>query len=120
MTLKQASLLAFIGTLLLSIHLAIDLVLDVLSMARGTDPRGDAADILDPRLRCRERGGILLCFSPSAVVRRRVQSRSGHFDGHPHIHRRRDSGDVLGGENAARDGAEAATVAMTGAADATK
>jgi hypothetical protein len=35
MTLKQASLLAFIGTLLLSIHLVIDLVLNLLSVARG-------------------------------------------------------------------------------------
>jgi len=35
MTLKQASLLAFIGTLLLSILLVVDLVLDVLSLARG-------------------------------------------------------------------------------------
>jgi multidrug efflux pump subunit AcrB len=35
MTLKQASLLAFIGTLLLSIHLVIDLVLNLLSLARG-------------------------------------------------------------------------------------
>ena len=38
MTLKQASLLAFIGTLLLSILLVVDLVLDVLSMARGLIP----------------------------------------------------------------------------------
>ena len=35
MTLKQASFLAFIGTLLLSILLVVDLVLDVLSLARG-------------------------------------------------------------------------------------
>lgn len=35
MTLKQASLLAFIGTLLLSIHLVIDFVLNLLSLARG-------------------------------------------------------------------------------------
>jgi hypothetical protein len=35
MTLKQASLLAFIGTVLLSIHLVIDLVLNLLSLARG-------------------------------------------------------------------------------------
>jgi multidrug efflux pump subunit AcrB len=35
MTLKQASLLAFIGTLLLAIHLVIDLVLNLLSLARG-------------------------------------------------------------------------------------
>jgi len=35
MTLKQASFLAFIGTLLLSILLVVDLILDVLSMARG-------------------------------------------------------------------------------------
>lgn len=35
MTLKQASLLAFIGTLLLSILLVVDFVLDVLSLARG-------------------------------------------------------------------------------------
>ena len=35
MNLKQASLLAFIGTLLLSIHLVIDLVLNLLSLARG-------------------------------------------------------------------------------------
>ena len=35
MTLKQASLLAFIGTLLLSILLVVDLVLDALSLARG-------------------------------------------------------------------------------------
>jgi multidrug efflux pump subunit AcrB len=35
MTLKQASLLAFIGTLLLSIHLVKDLVLNLLSLARG-------------------------------------------------------------------------------------
>ena len=38
MTLKQASLLAFIGTLLLSILLMADLVLDLLSMARGLIP----------------------------------------------------------------------------------
>lgn len=38
MTLKQASLLAFIGTLLLSILLVADLVLDLLSMARGLIP----------------------------------------------------------------------------------
>jgi multidrug efflux pump subunit AcrB len=38
MTLKQASFLAFIGTLLLSILLVVDLVLDVLSMARGLIP----------------------------------------------------------------------------------
>jgi multidrug efflux pump subunit AcrB len=35
MTLKQASLLAFVGTLLLSILLVFDLILDVLSLARG-------------------------------------------------------------------------------------
>ena len=35
MTLKQASLLALIGTLLLSIHMVIDLILNLLSMARG-------------------------------------------------------------------------------------
>ena len=35
MTLKQATLLAFIGTLLLSIHLVIDLILNLLSLARG-------------------------------------------------------------------------------------
>lgn len=35
MTLKQASLLAFIGTLSLSILLVVDLVLDLLSLARG-------------------------------------------------------------------------------------
>ena len=35
MTLKQASLLAFVGTLLLSILLVVDVVLDVLSLARG-------------------------------------------------------------------------------------
>jgi hypothetical protein len=35
MSLKQASLLAFVGTLLLSILLAVDLVLDVLSLSRG-------------------------------------------------------------------------------------
>ena len=35
MTLKQASLLSFIGTLLLSIHLVIDLILNLLSLARG-------------------------------------------------------------------------------------
>ena len=35
MTLKQASLLAFIGTLLLSILLVVDLVMDLLSLARG-------------------------------------------------------------------------------------
>ena len=35
MTLKSASLLAFIGTLLLSILLVADLVLDLLSLARG-------------------------------------------------------------------------------------
>jgi hypothetical protein len=38
MTLKQASLLAFIGTLLLSILLVVDLALDVLSLARGLIP----------------------------------------------------------------------------------
>jgi hypothetical protein len=35
MSLKQASLLAFIGTLLLSILLVVDSILDVLSLARG-------------------------------------------------------------------------------------
>ena len=35
MSLRQASLLAFIGTMLLAILLVVDLVLDVLSMARG-------------------------------------------------------------------------------------
>ena len=35
MTLKQASFLAFIGTLLLSIHLVFDLILNLLSLARG-------------------------------------------------------------------------------------
>ena len=35
MTLKQASFLAFIGTLLLSILLVVDLILDLFSMARG-------------------------------------------------------------------------------------
>lgn len=35
MSLKQASFLAFIGTLLLSILLVADLVLDLLSLARG-------------------------------------------------------------------------------------
>jgi hypothetical protein len=35
MSLKHASFLAFIGTLLLAIQLVFDLVLDVLSMARG-------------------------------------------------------------------------------------
>ena len=35
MSLKQASLLAFIGTLLLSILLVVNLVLDLLSLARG-------------------------------------------------------------------------------------
>ena len=38
MTLKQASLLAFIGTLLLSILLVVDLVLDLLSLTRGLIP----------------------------------------------------------------------------------
>lgn len=38
MTLKQASLLAFIGTLLLAIYLAGDFILDLLSMARGLIP----------------------------------------------------------------------------------
>jgi hypothetical protein len=38
MALKQASLLAFIGTLLLSILLIVDLVLDLLSLARGLIP----------------------------------------------------------------------------------
>jgi len=38
MTLKQASLLAFIGTMLLAIQLVFDLVLDVLSLARGLIP----------------------------------------------------------------------------------
>ena len=38
MTLKQASFLAFIGTLLLSIFLVVDLTLDLLSMARGLIP----------------------------------------------------------------------------------
>ena len=38
MTLKQASFLAFIGTLVLSILLVFDLVLDLLSMARGLIP----------------------------------------------------------------------------------
>jgi hypothetical protein len=35
MTLKQASLLALIGTMLLAMQLVFDLVLDVLSLARG-------------------------------------------------------------------------------------
>ena len=35
MTLKQASFLAFVGTMLLAIQLVFDLALDVLSMARG-------------------------------------------------------------------------------------
>jgi hypothetical protein len=35
MTLKQASLLAFIGTMLLAMQLLFDLVLDVFSLARG-------------------------------------------------------------------------------------
>ncbi len=35
MSLKQASFLAFIGTLLLAMQLVLDLVLDMLSMARG-------------------------------------------------------------------------------------
>jgi len=35
MTLKQASLLAFIGTMLLAMQLVFDLVLDVFSLARG-------------------------------------------------------------------------------------
>ena len=35
MSLKQASFLAFIGTTLLAIQLVFDLVLDVLSLARG-------------------------------------------------------------------------------------
>ena len=38
MTLKQASLLAFIGTLVLSIYLVGDFILDLLSMARGLIP----------------------------------------------------------------------------------
>jgi len=38
MALKQASLLAFIGTLLLSLLLIVDLVLDLLSLARGLIP----------------------------------------------------------------------------------
>lgn len=38
MTLKQASFLAFIGALLLSILLVVDLVLDLLSLARGLIP----------------------------------------------------------------------------------
>jgi len=38
MRLKQASLLAFIGTLLLSIQMVFDLVLDVLSLSRGLIP----------------------------------------------------------------------------------
>ena len=38
MSLRQASFLALIGTLLLSILLVFDLVLDVLSMARGLIP----------------------------------------------------------------------------------
>jgi len=38
MTLKQASFLAFIGTLLLAILLVVDLVMDVLSLARGLIP----------------------------------------------------------------------------------
>jgi hypothetical protein len=35
MTLKQASLLAFVATLVLAMQLVFDLVLDVLSLARG-------------------------------------------------------------------------------------
>ena len=35
MSLKQASFLGFIGTMLLAILLVVDLVLDVLSLARG-------------------------------------------------------------------------------------
>lgn len=35
MSLKQASFLAFIGTLLLSILLVVNVVLDLLSLARG-------------------------------------------------------------------------------------
>ena len=35
MTLKQASLLAFVGALLLAVQLVFDFVLDVLSLARG-------------------------------------------------------------------------------------
>ena len=35
MTLKQASLLAFIATLVLAMQLVFDLVLDVFSLARG-------------------------------------------------------------------------------------
>ena len=38
MALKQASLLAFIGTLLLSLLLIVNLVLDLLSLARGLIP----------------------------------------------------------------------------------
>ena len=38
MTLNQASLLAFIGTLLLAIYLVGDFILDLLSMARGLIP----------------------------------------------------------------------------------
>ena len=38
MTLKQASFLAFIGTLLLAMLLVFDLVLNLLSMARGLIP----------------------------------------------------------------------------------
>jgi multidrug efflux pump subunit AcrB len=38
MTLKQASFLAFIGTLLLSILLVADVILNLLSMARGLIP----------------------------------------------------------------------------------
>jgi hypothetical protein len=38
MSLKQASFLAFIGTMLLAIQLLFDLVLDVFSMARGLIP----------------------------------------------------------------------------------
>ena len=72
------------------------------------DPRGDAADVLDSHLRFRDRFDILLCVSPSPVVIRRVESRFRHIDGHPHIHRRRNFSDVLGRQDASRDGAAAA------------
>jgi hypothetical protein len=38
MSLKQASFLAFIGTLVLSIQQVFDLILDLLSLARGLIP----------------------------------------------------------------------------------
>ena len=67
MSLKQASFLAFLGTMLLAILLVVDLVLDVLSLARGLIA---AVTLLTSVIRAFAAVSVAVCFRvmPAASV----------------------------------------------------